>query len=40
MPDMQTRLFIGGAFVDPADGATIEVFTPHDDSKFADVAEA
>jgi acyl-CoA reductase-like NAD-dependent aldehyde dehydrogenase len=37
---MQTRLFIGGAFVDAADGATIEVLNPHDNSKLADVAEA
>jgi acyl-CoA reductase-like NAD-dependent aldehyde dehydrogenase len=37
---MQTRLFIGGEFVDAADGATIEVLNPHDNSKIADVAEA
>jgi acyl-CoA reductase-like NAD-dependent aldehyde dehydrogenase len=40
MPDMQTRLFIGGEFVDAADGATIDVLNPHDNSKIADVAEA
>ena len=37
---MQTRLFIGGEFVDAADGATIDVLNPHDNSKIADVAEA
>jgi aldehyde dehydrogenase (NAD+)/betaine-aldehyde dehydrogenase len=37
---MQTRLFIGGEFVDAVDGATIEVLSPHDNSKIADVAEA
>ncbi|HEV8682960.1 MAG TPA: aldehyde dehydrogenase family protein [Actinomycetota bacterium] len=37
---MQDRLFIGGEFVDAADGATFEVFGPHDGSKLADVAEA
>jgi len=40
MPDMQTRLFIGGEFVDAADGATIDVLNPHDNSKIADVAMA
>jgi aldehyde dehydrogenase (NAD+) len=33
-------MFIGGAFVDAADGGTFEVFDPHDGSKLADVAEA
>lgn len=37
---MQTRLFIGGRFVDAADGATIGVLNPHDGSRLADVAEA
>ena len=37
---MQDKLFIGGAFVDAADGSTFEVFDPHDGSKVADVAEA
>ena len=37
---MQDKLFIGGAFVDAADGSTFEVFDPHDGSKLADVAEA
>src|SRR4030095_8543584 len=40
MPDMQTRLFIGGQFRDASDGATIDVLNPHDNSKIADVAEA
>lgn len=37
---MQTRLFIGGEFVDAADGATIDVLDPHDGSLLARVAEA
>ena len=37
---MQTRLFIGGEFVDAADGATIDVRDPHDGSLLAKVAEA
>jgi acyl-CoA reductase-like NAD-dependent aldehyde dehydrogenase len=37
---MQTRLFIGGEFVDAADGATLEVHDPHDGSLLAEVAEA
>src|SRR5688500_4548237 len=37
---MQTKLFIGGEFVDAADGATIPVLNPHDNSTIADVAEA
>ena len=37
---IQTRLFIGGEFVDAAEGATFEVLNPHDGSKLADVAEA
>jgi aldehyde dehydrogenase (NAD+) len=37
---VQTRLFIGGEFVDGADGATIDVLNPHDCSVLADVAEA
>jgi len=37
---VQDRLFIGGEFVDAVDGATFEVFSPHDGSKLADVAEA
>ena len=37
---MQTRLFIGGEFVDAADGATLETLDPHDGSVLAEVAEA
>ena len=37
---MQTRLFIGGRFVDAADGATIGVVNPFDGSTLAEVAEA
>jgi aldehyde dehydrogenase (NAD+) len=29
---MQTRLFIGGGFVDAADGATLATIDPHDQS--------
>jgi aldehyde dehydrogenase (NAD+) len=35
-----TRLFIGGEFVDAAEGATFAVRNPHDDGHLADVAEA
>jgi len=37
---VQTKLAIGGGFVDALDGSTFEVFNPHDGSKLADVAEA
>ena len=37
---MQTRLFIGGEFVDAADGGTLETIDPHDQSVLAEVAEA
>jgi acyl-CoA reductase-like NAD-dependent aldehyde dehydrogenase len=37
---MQTKLFIGGEFVDAADGATMDVVDPHDGSVLAAVAEA
>uniref|UniRef100_UPI003F4993B7 aldehyde dehydrogenase family protein n=1 Tax=Nonomuraea bangladeshensis TaxID=404385 RepID=UPI003F4993B7 len=37
---MQTQLFIGGEFVDGADGAGIEVHDPHDGSLLTEVAEA
>jgi aldehyde dehydrogenase (NAD+) len=37
---MQTRLYIGGELVDALDGATMEVLSPHDDSKLADIAAA
>jgi aldehyde dehydrogenase (NAD+) len=37
---VQTKLAIGGEFVDALDGSTFDVFNPHDGSKLADVAEA
>jgi aldehyde dehydrogenase (NAD+) len=37
---LQTRLLIGGEFVDGVEGRTIEVFDPHDGSVIAEVAEA
>jgi aldehyde dehydrogenase (NAD+) len=37
---VQDRLFIGGEFLDAADGGTFEVLNPHDGSKLVDVAEA
>jgi len=37
---IQHRLFIGGRFVDAADGATLTTFNPHDNSPIADVAMA
>ena len=37
---MQTKLFIGGQFVDAADGGTMDVLDPHDGSVLASVAEA
>jgi aldehyde dehydrogenase (NAD+) len=37
---MQTKLFIGGEFVDGLAGGTIEVENPFDQTKLADVAEA
>jgi aldehyde dehydrogenase (NAD+)/betaine-aldehyde dehydrogenase len=37
---MQTKLFVGGEFVDALDGSTFEAINPHDGSKLADVAEA
>jgi len=37
---VQTRLFIGGEFVDAADGGTFESLDPHDASLLAEVAEA
>jgi acyl-CoA reductase-like NAD-dependent aldehyde dehydrogenase len=37
---VQTRLLIGGEFVDGVEGRTIEVFDPHDGSLLAEVAEA
>ena len=37
---MQTRLFIGGQFVDAADGGTIPVLNPFDNSEICRIAEA
>lgn len=37
---MQTKLFIGGRFVDALDGTTLAVLDPHDGSTLAEVAEA
>ncbi len=37
---LQTRLFIGGEFVDAEAGGAIDVLNPHDNSKIAAVAEA
>jgi acyl-CoA reductase-like NAD-dependent aldehyde dehydrogenase len=37
---IQHRLFIGGRFVDAADGATLTTLNPHDNSPIADVAMA
>ena len=40
MSSIQNKLFIGGKFVDALDGATIDVFNPHDNSLITRVAEA
>ncbi len=37
--DIQNKLFIDGEFVDAADGATMEVLNPHDNSLISEVAE-
>ncbi len=36
---MQNRLFIGGEFVDAAEGATLDVRNPHDGSLLTEIAE-
>ena len=36
----QNKLFIGGEFVDACERGTIEVLSPHDNSKLTDIAEA
>lgn len=36
---MQTRLFIGGEFVDSADGGELDVLDPHDASVITRIAE-
>ena len=38
--DIETRLFIGGEFVDSAEGGRIPVLNPHDNSLLAEVSEA
>jgi len=38
--DIETRLFIGGNFVDSVEGARIPVTNPHDNSILAEVSEA
>ncbi|HEX4594602.1 MAG TPA: aldehyde dehydrogenase family protein [Bryobacteraceae bacterium] len=38
--DIETRLFIGGEFVDSAAGGRIQVLNPHDNSLLAEVSEA
>ncbi len=38
--DIETRLFIGGAFTDSAEGGRIPVFNPHDNSLLAEISEA
>jgi len=38
--DLQTRLFIGGDFVDAVDGAEIDVLNPFDNATITKVAEA
>jgi aldehyde dehydrogenase (NAD+) len=40
VPPLQTGLFVGGEFVDAAEGSTIEVLDPSDCSVIAAVAEA
>ena len=37
---MEDRLYIGGSFTTSLSGATIEVRSPHDGGKLADVSEA
>ena len=39
LPAFQTRLFIGGEFVDALSGKTFDVLNPHDNSLLAQVAE-
>ena len=37
---IETRLFIGGEFVDSAEGGRIPVLNPHDNTLIAEVSEA
>ncbi len=36
----QSKLFVGGEFVDAREGGTTEVLNPHDNSKLTEIAEA
>src|SRR5216117_2204736 len=38
--DIETRLFIGGEFVDAIEGGRIPVTNPHDNSILAEISEA
>jgi aldehyde dehydrogenase (NAD+) len=38
--DIETRLFIGGEFVDAAEGGRIQVLNPHNNTLIAEVSEA
>src|SRR5215469_7859188 len=38
--DIETRLFIGGEFVDSIEGGRITVLNPHDNSTLAEISEA
>lgn len=38
--DIETRLFIGGEFVDSVEGGRIAVLNPHDNSTLAEISEA
>ena len=38
--DIETRLFIGGQFVDSIEGGRIPVLNPHDNSVLAEISEA
>src|SRR5262245_21203056 len=38
--DIETRLFIGGEFVDAVEGGRIPVTNPHDNSVLAEISEA
>src|SRR5207244_12699583 len=38
--DIETRLFIGGDFVDSVEGGRIPVLNPHDNGLLAEVSEA
>ena len=38
--DIETRLFIGGEFVDSVEGGRITVLNPHDNSTLAEISEA